>query len=68
MMMIEKPKFFDQLLEGHLAELDRVPDALEIATREAARRQARQLRQMSRRDRYERSANGRTARRGARSC
>jgi hypothetical protein len=69
-MMIEKPKSFDQLQEDHLAEqlFDRVPDALEIATREAARRQARQLRQMSHRDRYERSANGRTARRRERSC
>lgn len=68
--MIEKPKSFDQPLEDQPTEQlsDRVPDALEIATREAGRRQARQLRQMSRRDRYERSANGRTARRRERFC
>ena len=71
-MMIEKqkPKSFDRLLEDHLAEQlsYRVPDALEMATHEAARRQARQLRQMSRRDRYERPTNGKTARRRDNSC
>ena len=75
--MIEQPKSFDQLLddqdrllEDHLVEQppERVPDALEIATHEAARRQARQLRQMSRRDRYERLTNHRTIRRREGSC
>lgn len=68
--MIEKPKSFDQLLEDHLVEQqsDRVPDALEVATREAARRQARQLQQMSRRNRYERPTNHRTTRRREDSC
>jgi hypothetical protein len=52
----------------HARDAERVPDALEVATFEAARRQIRQAREMSRRDRYIRPANSRTARRRERSC
>ena len=64
-MMTEKPRSFERLLEDFPAEQthERVPDALEVATREAARRQARQVRWKSRRDRQERPANSRTTRR-----
>ncbi len=39
------------------------PDALEVATLEAARRQVQQVREMSRRDRNIRAASARSARR-----
>ncbi len=42
---------------------ERGPDALKVATLEAARRQSRQVREMSRRDRSVRQANARSARR-----
>lgn len=56
------------LRAGYSLDLERVPDALEVATFEAARRQARQVRQMSRRDRYERPTNSRTTRRRETVC
>lgn len=47
----------------HARDADRGPDALKVATLEAARRQVRQVREMSRRDRRVRPASARTARR-----
>jgi hypothetical protein len=52
----------------HARDAERLPDALEVATFEAARRQVREVREMSRRDRYVRPANRRTARRRDISC
>ncbi len=65
--MTEKPDPSDWLRKESTVERlrEEVPDALENAEREAARRW---LRQMSRRDRNERLANGRTGRRRDLSC
>lgn len=52
----------------HARDAERVPDALEVATFEAASRQVRQVREMSRRDRNLRPSNARTARRRDISC
>lgn len=51
-----------------LLDTERIPDLLEVAALEAARRQVRQVREMSRRDRDVRPTNARTARRREASC
>jgi hypothetical protein len=74
--MTEKPETYEQSAKGpavgrpleRLLNTERVPDLLEVATLEAARRQVRQVREMSRRDRYLRPTNARTARRRETSC
>jgi hypothetical protein len=71
-----KPEHFDQAVESlgfggryeRLLDVERVPDLLEVATLEAARRQVRQVRQMSGRDRHVRPTNARAARRRESFC